>query len=162
MSAWRFLLFIAALALGSLAAIPAFGWSHGFLIAFDVAALLFIASVGGLLWSDRDAAGRRARAQRNDANRWLLLAISGVVSLAVLVAVGVELADRDIGAGREALVLATLVLAWLFSNLVYALHYAHVFYRPATRRDEARRGWIFPERANPTTGTSSISPSPSA
>jgi uncharacterized membrane protein len=27
-----------------------------------------------------------------------------------------------------ALVLATLCLSWLFSNLVYALHYAHLYY----------------------------------
>ena len=128
--AWRFQLFIGTLILGGLAAIPSFGWSRGFLAAFDGAALLFIISIGWLLRTDRDAAGRRARAGRNDANRWLLLAISGVVSLAVLVAVGVVLAGRDDSAARGTLVLATLVLAWLFSNLVYALHYAHVFYRP--------------------------------
>lgn len=141
-------MFISALGLGSLAAIPSFGWGHGFLIAFDSAALLFILSIGWLLRTDRDVAGRRARAQRNDANRWLLLAISGVVSLAVLVAVGVVLAGRDGGAGRGALVLATLVLAWLFSNLVYALHYAHVFYRPgATGGDSG--GLDFPGTDEP-------------
>ena len=44
--------------------------------------------------------------------------------------------------------IATLVLAWLFSNIVYALHYAHLYYRRG--KDGKDRGGIdFPGTPEP-------------
>jgi uncharacterized membrane protein len=46
-----------------------------------------------------------------------------------------------------AIVAVTLVLAWLFSNLVYAFHYAHMFYDAKDAGDAG--GIIFPEGGAP-------------
>ena len=73
--------------------------------------------------------------------------------------VATELKGETDGA-IKALILGTLTLAWLFSNVIYALHYSHLWY---TRDDTAgsdSKGIDFPGTENPTIGTSSISPSP--
>ena len=71
----------------------------------------------------------RRDAKRNDANRALLLGITAMVSGVIMVTVASVLLQQGARKPFEiALVLATLCLAWLFSNLVYALHYAHLYY----------------------------------
>ncbi len=124
----RFLLFGVLALVAVPAAIALTDWAEGVMIGFDIAALAFLAVCIPLLGETSVAAMRRASA-RNDANRAMLLAIAAVASVAVLAAVAGELG----GAGRPApamigLIVATLVLAWLFGNSVYALHYAHLFY----------------------------------
>ena len=64
----------------------------------------------------------------NDANRAGLLILTVVTSTIILFAVVTEKLDKASPAAI-ALVLASLVLAWLFSNVIYALHYAHLYYR---------------------------------
>ena len=125
----RFILFVLLLLLGSIAAGMSVDWLHGFMIGFDVAALSFLLSHFPLLFETKSAPMRRHSAE-NDANRATLLAITAAVSAVVLVTVGAELLEsrtRSVTAG--ALIIATLVLSWLFSNVVYALHYAHMFYQ---------------------------------
>ena len=93
---------------------------------FDVAAAVFLGSLWPLF--DDEAEAMRRRAQATDANRGLLLVITALVMLAILVAVGGELSGKP-DALAIALVVGTLLLAWLFSNTIYALHYAHLYYR---------------------------------
>ena len=83
----------------------------------------------------------RRHANENDANRAVLLGLTGTIMLVILVAVAKELAGKN---SLPAIVgtVATLVLAWLFSNTVYALHYAHLFYSD-TATDE-KGGLSFP------------------
>ena len=45
--------------------------------------------------------------------------------------------------------LATLVLAWLFANSVYALHYAHVYYFGSGEAGEPPGGIDFPGTRSP-------------
>ena len=71
---------------------------------------------------------RRAAAQ-NDANRAILLVIAFILSAVVLVAVARQMASNDKADALDVtLAIGTLVMAWLFANMVYALHYAHLFY----------------------------------
>ncbi|SMF61764.1 DUF1345 domain-containing protein [Allosphingosinicella indica] len=143
----RFLLFGAVLIAAAAAAIPALGWRHGTMIAFDAAALAFLLACLPLL-ATREAAVIRAQAARNDANRVALLGITGAVMLVLLATVAAELAQR--GATPPpiaALVIATLSLAWLFSNSVYALHYAHLYYAGSGGGD--RKGVDFPGTKEP-------------
>lgn len=137
----RFLLFGALIALGMPVAIRQLGWSEGAMAGFDVAALAFIVAVAPLL-NDRTEQ-MRAAARRNDANRVLLLVITGLVMAVVLAAVAAELGQK----GRPeklvvGLIVATLAIAWTYSNLVYALHYAHLFYSPERGGDA--QGLTFP------------------
>ncbi len=78
----------------------------------------------------------RIAACRNDANRAGLLLITSAVTLVVLAAIFSELKQKQ-GSHPEliALIVATLAAAWLFSNLIYALHYAHLFYREGDKGD---------------------------
>jgi len=123
----RFLAFIAIAAIGAVVGIPIIGWRPGAMLSFDVAAFVFLLLCAPLLSSETKE--MREAAKRNDANRVLLLVITAIVSLVVLVAVAAELSQG----GRPkplmiVLVLGTLVQSWIFSNFVYALHYAHLFY----------------------------------
>ena len=141
----RFLMFVVAFALTLAVAIPWLGTNRGIMAAFDTAALVFIAAVG-TLFRRGEAARMRAVARRNDANRVLLLGLTAAVMLVVLVAVHGEVtASGD--KPTVALVIATLALAWLFSNLVYALHYAHLFYLDADGEDAG--GLDFPDTKEP-------------
>jgi uncharacterized membrane protein len=123
----RFIVFLALLIPGGAFAGFHWGWRMGVMSGFDVAAAVFLASLWPLFGTD--VPGIRARAAANDANRGLLLAVTGVVMAAVLTAVGAELQKGEPPTGpTKAVIVGTLGLAWLFSNMVYALHYAHLFY----------------------------------
>ena len=99
--------------------------ARAFIIAFDTAAGLFMLSLYPLLrYHTPDE--MRQHAAENDANRVLLLAVSVVVTLAILASVALELGGRK--APSVPLVVGTLSLAWLFGNTVFAIHYAHLYY----------------------------------
>ena len=124
---WRFLVFFAVLAAGAWIAVPMWGWSKGTLVAFDIAALVFIASCIRIF--GYDAQRMRRTAEKNDANRVILLGISFILSALIFGAVVAELAQRaTMSSGDKMLVAASLALVWIFANAVYTLHYAHLFY----------------------------------
>lgn len=144
----RFLLFLGVAAGAVPVGVGALGWRLGIMAGFDVAALAFLAACWSLVASE--AAAMRRAAVRNDANRALLLVISALVTLTVLVAVASELSQR--GSPRPlalAVIVATLVLSWLFSNVVYALHYAHIFYSDAVDGGRDHGGLDFPKTDEP-------------
>lgn len=131
----RFLLFAAVFAgvAGALAALGD-GSRTALLMGFDAAALVFLAASLTLLRSDAEQ--MRGRAVDNDANRAGLLAISVLLSLVVLFAVGTLIASPEkLDRGDIVLIVATLLLAWLFANMVFTLHYAHLYYLQEGGRD---------------------------
>jgi uncharacterized membrane protein len=145
----RFLLFLFVLIAASLGSVAYIGWWLGLMAGFDIAAIVFLLSCLSLL-STKDAARIRVHAARNDSNRGLLLAITGIVMLIILMTVGAELTVGTkirSNPASSALVIATLALAWLFSNSVYALHYAHLHYLQDKKQD--RGGIIFPKTSEP-------------
>ncbi len=123
---WRYGMFLALLA--SIAPLGLiWPWHDAVMAGFDIAAVTFMASVVPLISAKPATMRRNARA--NDANRELMLLLTGVVVLVILVAVGAALSQHGgPKASVVALLLATLVIAWLFSNLIYAMHYAHDYY----------------------------------
>ena len=131
----RFLLFAAVLAAaGGVAAALGQAPRAALLIGFDLAALAFLAAEAPLLRSS--ATDMRLRSEENDANRAGLLAISVLLSLVILFAVGTLIASPGpLDRAEIALIVATLILAWLFANSVFTLHYAHLYYRQAGGRD---------------------------
>ncbi|HEX7742779.1 MAG TPA: DUF1345 domain-containing protein [Sphingobium sp.] len=143
---WRYGMFLALLALAAPLAwlMP---WHEAAMAGFDIAALAFLLTAIPLVDASPDQ--MRRHAQVNDANRRLMLLLTGIVSLVVLVAVGVAVSQHGgPQPGVIALLLATLALAWIFSNLVYALHYAHLFYLPDTAGKD-RSGLDFPGTKEP-------------
>ncbi|HEX8446001.1 MAG TPA: DUF1345 domain-containing protein [Sphingomonas sp.] len=143
----RFLLFALLASIGVPVAVMLFGWRLGVMAGFDVAGAGFLLSTIPLFGRQVDSIRRSA--PNNDANRVLLLAITVGVMLVILVAVADELSQKGAPErGTVLLILATLVLVWTFSNMVYALHYAHLFYLPdASGADQAGLG--FPDTETP-------------
>lgn len=120
----RFILFVVVLVV-----VTAIGWgslgpARAFMVGFDAGAATFLVATASLLRADTD--DMRRHAKENDANRIVLLGMATTVTTAVLVAVAVELSEKQ--GAAPALIVATLSLAWLFANIVYALHYAHIYY----------------------------------
>jgi uncharacterized membrane protein len=143
----RFLLFLAVLAAGWAAGVSWMGVEQGLLAGFDAAALVFLTSCAPLL--KLRAPELRDAAAKNDANRWLLLAISFVLTLVVLAAITAQLDQRGgLSLADKLMIVATLVLVWTFGNAVYALHYAHLYY---LRDDRGRdcEGLAFPGEDQP-------------
>ncbi|MES2443132.1 MAG: DUF1345 domain-containing protein [Pseudomonadota bacterium] len=123
----RFILFALAFAGAAWFAIPELGVRHGVMAGFDVAALFFFLICIPLLGHESER--MRVSACRNDANRFVLLLLTTAVSFVVLAAIVTELMQGDAGhPWTLALIIGTLALSWLFSNVIYALHYAHLFY----------------------------------
>lgn len=131
----RFVLFALTLVVAIGALFPVMGGGRAVMAGFDIAAAVFLLAVAPLFRGGTPAAMRRA-ARANDANRTLMLAITAAVMLVILVAVNVELDGRVDATGRR-LVIGTLALAWLFANMVFALHYAHLFYMPDAQGRDA-------------------------
>jgi uncharacterized membrane protein len=125
---WRFLTFVVVLVA---AVVPASRWlgsySLGIIAAFDAAAVIFLVLCWSVLSID-DPAKIEAAAKRNDANRTLLLVLTTIVLTVLLIAVGAETIGRETKMLAKALIIVTLIVAWLFSNTIYALHYTHMAY----------------------------------
>jgi uncharacterized membrane protein len=143
---WRFIMFVAVLALGVL---PASAWlgsyALGVIAAFDIAAMLFLVSCANL-FTIRESAAIETIARENDANRTLLLLITLIVIAVLLIAVASETVGKQPSMLTKALIIATLTLAWLFSNTSYALHYAHMAY---VQPPSGCAGFRFPGTAEP-------------
>lgn len=146
----RFLLFMAAMAAVAL------GWrlarasppGDALVLGFDVAALAFILSLAPLL-RDRSAAAMRRHAAQNDANRPTVLVVTAATALAILAAIIAELPAAHRGEPLAIVkLIATLALSWVFTNLVFMLHYAHMHYlRGPDGRDLG--GFDFPGTPEP-------------
>jgi len=127
----RYLLFLALLLLlpGPLSLMLPAGVA--LVTAFDLAVLAFLVTVWPL-WREGRPDEIRRQAERDDAGQVLLLLLTSVIIMVMLVAVGLLLSQKDsLPVPHLALLVVTLLLAWLFSNLVYTFHYARLYYTRA-------------------------------
>lgn len=115
------------------------------LVGFDAGCVVFLLFL--LRLRGEDARDMRQRAAENDTNRTGLLAVTLVILLVILVSIGTLVGDKSSPAGEIPLVLVTLALSWLFANLVFGLHYAHLYYGQADGAD--RGGLDFPKADTP-------------
>jgi uncharacterized membrane protein len=147
----RFLLFIAVLAAAWAAQwlwLRPVDWRDAAVMAFDLAAAIFFASLVPLL-RQSGAAVMRAHSRDNDANRALVLGLTTLLTVAVMAAITGELQGARAGEWPSvAKLVGTLLLIWTFANSVYALHYAHAFYAPDGAGGD-RRGLEFPDTGTP-------------
>lgn len=143
---WRFVVFFVALIAGCIAGTLGIEdhWL-GLMAGFDFAAFVFLLSCISIL-KICDPETIEAQAERNDANRPELLAFTGIVMVVLLIAIGAATAEARPEPWTKIIIIATLVLAWLFSNMVYALHYAHMAY---LRPGAGSAGLDFPNTRQP-------------
>jgi uncharacterized membrane protein len=117
------------------------------LVSFDVGVLIYLLALA--LMFNRCTAPElmQSQARKQDTGRWGVLwtamALIGVVALALTTELG---AAR--GGGAPALLVATasIVLSWLFLNVMFAMHYAHGYYGDFGKKHE---GLEFPGTAQP-------------
>jgi len=122
----RFIIFLIAFAfLGGAIQVETRQWHYAVMGGFDLAAVLFFALLVPTL-RDGEASAIRRHAAENDANRGMLLVITALIGAVLLITIGVELTGP--GEPMASLIIATLGIAWVFANMLYALHYAHLFY----------------------------------
>ena len=135
---WLLVVTMAVVAAG--AALLKIAVARAILIGFDAGAIVFI--VGTLrLMHGSEADDMRQRAKANDPDAHVLLGIAMLLVAVVLTAVVVELTGLGGGHGTGiAIAGATILLTWLFSNLLLALHYAHRFYAPSDDDDTTGQG----------------------
>lgn len=147
----RFLLFLALLAVAYASACAAghSGWDSAAL-AFDAAALVFLVSLIPLL-RDSTPESMRAAAVANDANRLTILVLTTLLAVVAMAAIAGEIGEARRGdAMAIAKLVGTLLLIWTFANSVYALHYAHLFYRRGAQGSGDTGGLDFPGTRTPT------------
>lgn len=138
----RFAAFLVLFAAGSAIAGLLVGPARGLILGFDGAAIVFLLSSLPLM---KGATPRRMRAHAadNDGGRITRLAIATLLVLVALITVGSELGRAGPSSAAElAVAVFTLALAWTFGNVMFALHYAHLYYDRGAAGDA--RGLNFP------------------
>ncbi|MFM5895075.1 MAG: DUF1345 domain-containing protein [Novosphingobium sp.] len=124
-------------------------WKGALVDGFDIAVTVFIVSLWPLR-RDHCADDMLRHSTENDANRGLVLLLTGVISVVVMVAMVAELPAAHNGSVLAiSKLIATLTLGWLFANVIFALHYAHMFYTPANEPGGWSGGLEFPGTSEP-------------
>lgn len=123
------------------------GPSRAGLLAFDVAALVFLLLTGAA-FGKATPAMMRVRAQQVDVGRMAVLWSSVALSCLVMVALWTEMRAAGGAEGVADLVAAavSIVLSWLYLNMIFALHYAHGYY---SHRNAMHKGLDFPGKEAP-------------
>lgn len=125
---------------------PALAWMAT-VIAYLIPTLLMI--------HNPDKARLRQRAKEIDIGLWEIV---GVVVLAgafsLFAAAGVLQRAKELDGTAQAINFGigvlTIVLSWCMLHVIYAVHYAHLYYDPAERKDNKARGGVaFPETKEP-------------
>ena len=140
---WRFILFLIVFAgLAIAGSMATWRWQEATMVAFDLAAIVFLGSLWPVM-NDGSRESIRRHASQNDANRPLLLVFAAIIVAVLLVTIATELsAPRK---PQASLIVATLMLAWLFGNIIYTLHYAHLYHGTG----KAKSGLTFPGKTEP-------------
>jgi uncharacterized membrane protein len=123
------------------------------LIAWNVGAWAFLVMIALMMADSRREA--RVQARPEDENQWVLVVLGIVAALAAVAAIVWELGPVKnltgaAKAGHLALVGATILSAWTFLNVMFALHYAGVYFQPLSGK--VRGGLDFPGTAAPGWG----------
>lgn len=143
----RFLSFVMIFAIIGGLSLSVLPPERALIAGFDLAAIVFIFSCVPL-WTERDPAAARRRGARDDGGRILLLTVSAAAFLSMLIATGLLISgEAPLEAIDFAICIPTLILAWVFSNLIFAFHYSHMYYDQAGGQD--RQGLVFPETTEP-------------
>ncbi|WP_164156867.1 DUF1345 domain-containing protein [Sandarakinorhabdus rubra] len=118
---------------------PRTGLDIALLLAFDMAVLAFLATLG---WRMRKATPALLRAAAAEPGHALLRIFALLIVAVVLTGVASELGRG--GSGVLLLAGVSLSMAWLFANNLFALHYMHIFYGEGG----GKGGLRFPEPAD--------------
>lgn len=116
------------------------GWLSRLALGWDVGVGLFLIESVVRVRRNRSTDAIRARAAALDEAGPAILPLALLAAAASVVVVVGEAAQG--GGGPAVLALVTVALSWLFVHVMFAFHYAHVFYSAGTKGD--RGGLLFP------------------
>ncbi len=116
------------------------GWLSRVALAWDIGVGLFLIESAIKVIRTRSADAIRRRASALDEAGPAILPLALIAAVASVVVVVGEAAEG--GGGPALLALVTVVLSWLFVHVIFAFHYAHVFYSAGAKGD--RGGLLFP------------------
>ena len=144
----RFKIFLAVLVAGVAALAPFAPINYVIALAFDCAAIVFLISTV-TVWRRGTSDEMRKNAARDDGGRIMLLIISTIVIGVILAVLVTIIGEKTSGtfAGLP-FVIVTQLLAWIFANVVWAFHYAHLYY-DRTEKGDDQGGLSFPGGAEP-------------
>lgn len=112
------------------------GWLSRLAMGWNVGVGMFLIESVLKLRGTRSTDDIRKRAAELDEAGGAVLPlalVAAVASIAVVIGEAVRVAgDKSQAGGAAALALATVALSWTFVHLIFAFHYAHQFYAPAT------------------------------
>ncbi|ALM84821.1 DUF1345 domain-containing protein [Bordetella sp. N] len=117
------------------------------LLGFDAGALVFLLTTARAFMQS-DPKSMRVRARQQDVGRFGVLWSSVALSCMIMVALWVELRGQNgLNGALDMLAAAvTIVLSWLYMNMIFALHYAHTYYG---HRSSMQKGLDFPGDEEP-------------
>lgn len=121
------------------------------LVSWNATVMVYLVLAIRVLWTGT-ASNIRQRAQRQDEGQKTILVLTVAAVTASLVAIVLELATipqlaPELRKGHIALTALTVISSWLFMHLMFALHYAHEFYR---QQQLGRPGGLhFPQDVEP-------------
>jgi uncharacterized membrane protein len=149
------------LAIGALVGVAVFAVSgHWFargvtrgIVGWDSGVTVFIV-LSLISMIDSDYQRMRARAIAHDEGRHFMLGLAMVAAGASVAAIVAELSSaKSRGSVYEifsvGLTAGTIALSWFFVHLVFAIHYAHVYYMAEEADAAHRRGLEFPDDEEP-------------
>jgi len=121
------------------------------IVAWNCGAWLYL-MMTAWLFAHSDSARIHRRARLQDEGARTILALVAVASLTSLGAIVAELSvAKDLNGAAKwlhiGLALATVLSSWAFTQVMFALHYAHKFYAALGRGEPA--GLVFPDTATP-------------
>lgn len=121
------------------------GWDCGVLVVIG----LLLRSMIGV-----DLKRMKRRAAEEDQGKRAIMVLAIAAALASVAAIAGELATAKNLSGKEegfqvALAIATIALSWTFVQLMFALHYAHIFYGGGEESSGRVGGLNFPEGGTP-------------
>lgn len=117
------------------------------LLGFDLGVLMYLIALARLFGRCKTVEMMQGQARRQDTGRWGVLWTALGLIVVVAVALTTELGAAH-GGGVQGLVIAasSIVLSWLFLNIMFAMHYAHGYYGDFGKKHE---GLEFPGTPQP-------------
>ncbi|SPU41903.1 DUF1345 domain-containing protein [Brevundimonas diminuta] len=122
----------------------AWDWPMRIAAAWDASVCIFLTLTFIRLYRHRTTAAIRKRAADLDQAGGAVLPLSLLAAAASVFVIVMETADGGKPSlGEASFSIGTIAASWLFTHVLFALHYAHEFYAPAHGGGD-RRGLIFP------------------
>jgi uncharacterized membrane protein len=120
--------------------------ANAVLSGFDLAAVIYL-GILVQLFNRATPSHMRSQAQALDTGRWAVLWGGVLLSAVVLAALGNELhAARSGGVPELVVGVLSVILSWLFLNVMFAVHYAHGYYG---NLGDKHAGLEFPDTPKP-------------